>query len=236
MKHLHYFILAVTLFVFFSAFSTTANAQNAGSLDTTFGSGGIVNYQLGGSFQYYRGSLVKPDRKIIVVAAYTPNGGTTSKVAVMRFNEDGTFDQPFFNAGFSSDGYIKIANAIALQTDGKILVGGSGFNNALSVIRYNTNGSLDRTFGTKGSANTNFAVSSANSLKILPDGKIFAVGYASSQSGQDYTVVKFNQNGSLDTTFGSGGIVVTDLRLDGQHQRNRHRFGDSGRRQNRRRR
>ncbi len=212
MNNLKYFILTTPLALIFLAFSNPIEAQNVGSLDSTFGTRGIVNYQLGMS-QYYRDSLVQPDKKIVVAANWVQSGGGTSSGVVLRFNENGTFDQSFFNNGFSSAGHISSVNSVALQPDGKILIGGRGFNGGLSVVRFNANGSKDTTFGTNGSANTNFGSSMANVIKILPDGKIIAAGWADPQfnSQRDYAVVKFNADGILDATFGNTGIVITDL-------------------------
>lgn len=108
----------------------------------------------------------------------------------------------------------------ALQADGKILVA-VGFDNstiaaeAFGLVRYLSNGSLDTTFGRRGStqiAFTNF-VNSPSALAIQSDGKIVVAGTASSADGtvSEFAVARFNSNGSLDTTFGSGGKVTTNF-------------------------
>src|SRR5438876_3661786 len=112
-----------------------------------------------------------------------------------------------------------IANAVAVQADGKLVVVGQTYKNNdfsdedFAVTRYNTNGTLDNTFGTGGKVRTDFpglaAVPSA--VVIQPDGKIVVAGGAFPQFtfAGNFEVVRYNPNGSLDRSFGNGGIVTT---------------------------
>jgi uncharacterized delta-60 repeat protein len=112
-----------------------------------------------------------------------------------------------------------IANAVAVQADGKLVVVGQTYkNNDFSdedfvVTRYNTDGALDTTFGSRGRVRTDFpglaAVPSA--VVIQADGKIVVAGGAFPLFTflGDFEVVRYNPNGSLDTSFGAGGIVTT---------------------------
>ena len=113
-----------------------------------------------------------------------------------------------------------IPSDAALQTDGKIVVAVTFANSqfateAFGVARYLTNGSLDKTFGTNGSAQTAFTnfLNSTSGLAIQPDGKIVVVGNASSADGttSEFAMARFNTNGSLDATFGQGGKVTTNF-------------------------
>ncbi len=112
-----------------------------------------------------------------------------------------------------------IANAVAVQADGKSVVVGTTYkNNDFStedfvVTRYNTDGTLDSTFGRGGKVRTDFPGLAAvpSSVVIQSDGKIVVAGGAFplfTFSG-NIKVVRYNSNGSLDTSFGAGGIVTT---------------------------
>src|SRR5262245_19029267 len=114
-----------------------------------------------------------------------------------------------------------LANAVAAQTDGKLVVVGQTYKNNdfstedFAVARYNTDGTLDTTFGSRGRVRTDFpglaAVPSA--VVIQPDGKIVVAGGAFPLFTflGNFEVVRYNPNGSLDTSFGNGGIVTTNF-------------------------
>ena len=112
-----------------------------------------------------------------------------------------------------------IANAVAVQTDGKLVVVGTTYkNNDFSgedfvVTRYNTNGTLDNTFGSGGRVRTDFPGLAAvpSSVVIQPDGKIVVAGGAFPLFTflGNFELVRYNPNGSLDRSFGNGGIVTT---------------------------
>jgi uncharacterized delta-60 repeat protein len=112
-----------------------------------------------------------------------------------------------------------LANAVAIQADGKLVVVGETYqNNDFSgedfvVARYNPDGTLDRTFGSRGRVRTDFPGLAAvpSSVVIQPDGKIVVAGGAFPlfTFAGDFKVIRYNRNGSLDTSFGDGGIVTT---------------------------
>src|SRR5437870_6272102 len=112
-----------------------------------------------------------------------------------------------------------IANAVAVQADGKLVVVGQTYKNNdytdedFAVARYNTDGTLDTTFGSRGKVRTDFPGLAAvpSSVVIQPDGKIVVAGGAFPlfTFAGNFEVVRYNPNGSLDTSFGSGGIVPT---------------------------
>ncbi len=142
-------------------------------------------------------------------------------------SQQGDFDQTFGNAGLMTTKVLNTneTNGAAVQTDGKIVVVGGSFGsvgsqtspNAAQVLRYNTDGSLDATFDGDGIVTTavsGTAIGNSSSffdVVIQPDGKILAAGSASTGVNADFAVVRYNANGSLDTTFGTGGIVITDF-------------------------
>src|SRR5439155_8159035 len=143
---------------------------------------------------------------------------------------DGDLDPTFGTSGMVTtdiDHSTDIANAVAIQADGKLVVVGQTYkNNDYStedfvVARYNTDGTLDTSFGRGGKVRTDFpglaAVPSA--VVIQPDGKIVVAGGAFPlfTFAGDFKVVRYNPNGSLDTSFGSGGIVTTIFPGDGSY-------------------
>ena len=105
--------------------------------------------------------------------------------------------------------------AIALQADGKILVTGYTENNTqdIVVVRYNADGSLDTTFSDDGIQTTDlgFHDDVGNAIKVQPDGKIVVAGSTGSASVQNFALVRYNADGSLDTTFSGDGLVSTDF-------------------------
>ncbi|MFL5331337.1 MAG: hypothetical protein ACJ8C4_20815 [Gemmataceae bacterium] len=111
-------------------------------------------------------------------------------------------------------------NAIAVAPSGKIVVAGKVSDpsvqfagDAFGLACYNANGTLDTTFGTNGRAVTAVSIYGSHALGVTvqPDGKIVAVGYANGTLSEEFAVVRYNANGTLDSTFGSGGIVITDF-------------------------
>lgn len=114
----------------------------------------------------------------------------------------------------ASDDY---ANAVVVQPDGKIVLGGRGAEHQgdFALIRLDRDGNLDPTFGTGGRVLTDFSGTSdnINGLVLQPDGKIVAVG-SSVKNGNDFAIARYNTDGSLDTSFGDGGKVVHTITAD----------------------
>jgi len=111
--------------------------------------------------------------------------------------------------GTDNDGY-----GVVIQADGKLVGAGetnNGINYAFALVRYNTNGTLDATFGTGGKVTTAVGTSddSAYALAIQADGKLAVAGETFNGSTWDFALVRYNANGTLDATFGTGGKVTT---------------------------
>ncbi len=131
-------------------------------------------------------------------------------------NSNGALDPTFGSDGkVTTDfgGYEK-GHALAIQTDGKLLVAGYAAgqaNDDFALVRYNNDGSLDSTFDTDGFVTTDLgSYDYGYALTIQGDGKIVVAGYSGSDN-VDFTVVRYNNDGSLDTTFDMDGFVTTDL-------------------------
>jgi len=105
-----------------------------------------------------------------------------------------------------------------LQPDGKIVVAGQALTGAgfdVALARYESDGTLDDTFGTGGKVLTDFGGRNdlASSVAVLPDGNIVVAGQASVARGLGFALARYNSSGTLDDSFGAGGIVTTDFGL-----------------------
>ena len=186
--------------------------SQAGSLDLTFGGTGIVTKALD-SNAYCRAIAIQNDGKIVTVGERTISN-FNSDFVLMRYNSNGALDNTFGTNGVSLTNFSArvFAYAVAIQSDGKILVAGS--NTCFAIARYNTDGSIDNTFGNNGIASTfivGVKASTAYSITIQSDGKIIAAGTTANTSNKDFAIVRYNSDGKLDNSFGSGGIVSTQI-------------------------
>ncbi len=180
-----------------------------GSIDSTFDNDGIVIPNISTAYVQGFNAVIQSDNKI-VVATQSFNGPNVD-FAIIRLNTNGTLDSTF-----DADGKVyidlvgdDIAAAIALQTDGKIVVGGMS-NSDFVVVRLNTNGSLDNTFDTDGKVRTPITIGDdeVSAMAIQSDGKIVLTG-SSNIAGNVHTLVRYTTNGSLDTSFDTDGILIT---------------------------
>jgi uncharacterized delta-60 repeat protein len=188
-----------------------------GSLDTTFGTLGKVLTNVNGADDFGYTLKVQPDGKILLAGSTMVNGNVDC--GIVRYESDGTLDTTFGNGGIvisntSPGNYPDFIRAIVLQTDGKIIASGRVWNGSTSVFgttRYNTDGSLDNTFGTGGSVMTPLSANGAEDYDVAlqSDGKIVCVGENNTGSTYKAVIVRYNANGTLDNTFGTGGIVNT---------------------------
>jgi uncharacterized delta-60 repeat protein/uncharacterized repeat protein (TIGR01451 family) len=206
-----------------------ARFNSDGSPDSSFGSGGKLTTSFGGSFASVSSIMLQPDGKIIAAgtADFNPRvPGAGLDFALARYQPNGGLDGSFGDAGkltFDFFGSFNQANAAALQSDGKIVVvGGAAYDNAnrsigFALARFNPNGSPDAVFGSGGKQITDFfgTGGQANGVVIQPDGKIVVAGTASDNAsrfaGTDFALARYNPDGSLDDSFGSGGRASVPL-------------------------
>jgi uncharacterized delta-60 repeat protein len=189
-----------------------AKYNRNGNLDTSFDLDGKVTTTFTNTSVDRAYALgIQSDGKIVVA------GESDNNFALVRYNTNGSLDNTFDFDGKVTTTFtntsIDRAYALGIQGDGKIVIAGES-DGKFALVRYNTNGSLDSTFGTNGGVIT--AVSSnyniAKSLRIQADGKIVVAG-PSSPNGLvfHFALVRYNTNGSPDTTFGTNGVVITDF-------------------------
>jgi uncharacterized delta-60 repeat protein len=192
-----------------------------GDLDPTFGTGGKVTTDFGGSEGGLAISLQNNGR--VVIAGRLLDPGPNDDFLVARYTGGGALDPSFDGDGrVTTDftGQFDGAFGVAVQRDGKIVVAGAGYPATsvgprdFAVARYNPDGSLDPTFGTGGKVLTTFrptSLDSALAVAIQRDGKIVAVGRSGNAQTSDFAVARYMPNGTLDASFAGDGLVVTQV-------------------------
>jgi uncharacterized delta-60 repeat protein len=193
-----------------------------GTLDTSFSGDGRQTTDFG-DFEDARGVALQTDGKIVVVGrtggCQCSTSPTPDDFALARYNPNGTLDTSFAGDGkqtttFRAHGLddFDVPTAVALQSDGKIVVAGYSFSGTsydFALARYNPNGSLDTSFSGDGRQTTNFGAGDdrATGVALQPDGKIVAVG----RGGDDFAIARYNPTGSLDTSFSGDGKQTADF-------------------------
>lgn len=204
--------------------ATAAKHVKAGSLDASFGRGGITT--LGAGTRLF-GVAVQGDGKAVAVGE--SGAGSSADLLVARFTTSGGLDRSFAHGGLAHGprlaGFDKnsVGRAVAIEPDGKIVVVGAAtdrsgtYTGGLLVERYNSNGSLDRSFASHGVANvlSGTLFGAGDAVTIQRDGKIIAAGSAQAAGSGGTTprvaVVRLKPNGALDSSFGGRGLDVIDL-------------------------
>jgi len=187
----------------------------AGDLDSRFGNGGVAITDISQTEDYAYAVAVQLDAKIVVSgqSGIYPDLHST----LVRYNRNGRIDSTFGTGGKvvvrfdSSSDYL---DAVAIQSDGKIVAAGSSRGTAFLLARFNADGSLDQTFGNNGSVLTTFGDPTAlgRAIAMQADGKIIVVGESGAgpySELNDFVLARYNSDGSLDQNFGSAGKVKT---------------------------
>jgi len=184
-----------------------ARTLSNGQPDTSFGSNGQAPLVTSAS-----AIALQADGKILVGSAGFASG------SLARYNTDGTLDKSFGILGQA--GSITPLVAIAVQSDGKILAVGANTSNlsvngnssGFGLIRFNSNGTLDGTFGTRGGVTTAFAgtpQTGASSVRLQTNGDIVVAGSAGNSGTSSFALARYLGTGGLDSTFGTAGLVTT---------------------------
>jgi len=187
---------------------------NAGfGADTGFGTMGIVRTPLGSADGAFEDVLVDPDGNYVVVGSIDQGGFDHGVIA--RYLSDGTLDTSFASTGMIITGLTKIRfNGVALQPDGKLVVVGSfdaGGGKDVLVMRFDADGTLDAGFNGSGIAITPVGTldDEASAVLVQPDDKIVvsATAHAAVIATERPSLIRYQPDGTLDSTFASGGIV-----------------------------
>jgi uncharacterized delta-60 repeat protein len=194
-----------------------------GVLDTTFAGGNVV-IPVGASDDYAYATAVQPDGKVLVAGRSAENLGD---FALVRLERDGTLDASFGKGGKVTTAIgdrDETAYAIALQTDGKIVLAGTTTSATtgrdFAIVRYETDGALDAAFGDGGKVVVSFSndADTGYALMIQQDRKIVVGGDANlgaSGTGLDFALVRLEPDGALDDTFGDGGKATASISSNG---------------------
>lgn len=207
-----------------------ARFTGSGQLDTSFGSGGIINLSntnpsvTAGPTQI----AVEKNGRILVASGSLAPSPLLQAGMITRYDANGSIDATFGASGTSAS--VASASALVLQSNGKIVVAGTltskvnappaGSDLGFGVIVYNSNGMIEKTFGTGGVAvadfGTNAPLSGAFAIAIQSNGDLVAGGAASlgavnASFNSAFGLARFTSAGVLDSSFGTGGLVTTTI-------------------------
>jgi uncharacterized delta-60 repeat protein len=192
-----------------------------GSLDSSFGTGGKVTTTFGTSGDYATGLALQADGKIVAVGNTEVDSiNHIFNIAVARYTANGLLDTSFGGTGklvTQIAGGQSMAGGVVIQADGKILVGGYGQVGTatnFALLRFLPGGSLDTSFGSFGRVNTDFGANNpsfGNALALQPDGRIILAGRAMLGGLNEVALARYNSDGTLDPSFGTGGKLTTQV-------------------------
>jgi uncharacterized delta-60 repeat protein len=220
-------VAAGTVFVDFSTDDSSdtdfglARYNPDGTLDATFGNGGKVLTDFAGYNDDALAVLIQPDGKI-VAAGSAKDPFTYYDFALARYLPDGTLDTAFGHGGKMRTDFgvqnLDQARAAVLQPDGKIVLAGFASlafgDTRYAAARYNADGTIDKSFGSKGRTQLHFGTccERMNSLLLQSDGKLVMVGFPDSESSDsDFVLARLDTHGALDPGFGKNGWVRTSF-------------------------
>lgn len=203
------------ILIFISLFSSLGFSQNDGSLDTSFGSGGIV---INDAFTSTGADLtILSDGKILVA-------GYLNSITLRRYNPDGTPDTTFNPVNTGVFGGV---SSMVLQPDQKVLVAGLSTSLTGFIIRFNQDGTLDTNFGVGGIVNTSFY--NITKIKLNSTTNKLIIGAVTRVGTNNYfSIARYNSNGSIDTTFNNNGVLtfptaysfpkISDIKFDSSNR------------------
>lgn len=202
-----------------------ARYNATGKLDRSFGTGGKTTVALDPGGDGVQAIAFQADGRIVSAGSVIHDNFTIA-FSLGRFNADGTLDQTFGSNGAVQTNFGDSScegNDLVVQADGRIIVAGTtgaGSYSALNdfaLARYNSDGSLDQTFGNGGKLTTHFpgvanTGSSAFAAALQRDGKLVVAGtYVNESTPNAFALARYNNDGSLDNSFGNRGLVTTRI-------------------------
>jgi uncharacterized delta-60 repeat protein len=214
--------VAVAVFVLVTALVPAASAV-PGTLDATFGVGGALRTNIGGTYDWAYATAIQPDGHILAAGVSEARG--TYDFALARYSSAHDLDPNFGEAGVVLLDFGRSfdwAYALALQPDGRIVVAGvsdATGSKDFALARLNADGTLDHTFGEGGLVTEDRRSLTADiihGVAIQSDGKIVVAGVAYEDVATldphgDFMVARYHPDGSPDLTFGVGGVMTTDF-------------------------
>lgn len=206
----------------FSTYFLVKRYFKNGDLDKSFGNGGEVVTSFTDK-DIATSVVCQPDGKIVVGGVIDDYSLADDKFGIVRYMPDGSLDETFGNSGKVTTDLNKngeILNALALQEDGKLIATGADNNNLnvysnMVAVRYNIDGSIDKTFGTKGQVEISFEKlnGETKSIQIQKNQKIVLAGntFSYSKSVNDFVVARLLPDGLIDSAFGDQGKTISDF-------------------------
>ena len=207
-----------------------ASAGQPGAVDTTFANHGIAAFGSGpaANISFIAAEAVQPDGKVVMVGPTKPDQSGDTEMGVVRLNRNGSLDTSFGSGTGAvlidfGTGNSATATAVALQTNGDIVVAGAAFvgTDQIGVARLTSSGSLDATFNSTGATPGETTVNTGDTAQDPPDTvglavqpsdqKIVVVGTQSLVSGSAFQVSRLTTGGQLDTSFNGTGTVTTQI-------------------------
>ena len=194
-----------------------ARLDSNGTLDGSFDGDGLVSTDVNGGGDVANDVAFDSNHKIVAVGAGA--GAKNRDFALARYKADGSLDDTFGVNGKVSTAGTDRALAMTIDDSGDIVVAGSYFNIQtrnldFGLARYNSNGILDSSFGSEGTGKLNVPMrdgGQAEGVAIDSAGHILVGGFASNGSDRDFALARLDSNGTLSTTFGTGGRVFTNV-------------------------
>jgi uncharacterized delta-60 repeat protein len=195
---------------------------SAGARDSAFGTKGITTVDVNGATDNARGVVAQPDGKL-VFGGYSRDSAGVINPVIIRTTSDGKLDSAFGKDGVATDsvlpGGVAEAYGIALQGDKFVLAGygrGASADEKVDMMsmRFNADGSWDKTYGTDGLTRIDIAgdADRGRNLVVLPDGRVLVVGSGSPEAGKsDAMVVLLDKDGKPASRFGTDGRVLSEL-------------------------
>jgi uncharacterized delta-60 repeat protein len=184
---------------------------SGGSLDTSFDTDGILTTDIGGDDDIANAISMAETGDILV--AGTSYDGDNDDFAVVRYTSGGTLDSTFDTDGIVTTGFrtSSSASSITIDGDGNILVAGTSYNGDFAVVRYTSNGTLDPNFGRRGKITTSIGEDARANAIAIYDGLTHVAGTSYNGSDDDFAVARYTNRGTLDSTFGTYGILTTAI-------------------------
>jgi uncharacterized delta-60 repeat protein len=194
-----------------------ARSNSDGSIDQSFNTTGFVEPSFGRDEDRVKSILIQPDGKIVVAGVslvYTTNGIMTD-FALARFSIGGSLDPSFGSDGqvltYLDQGYYDVAS-IVIQKDGQLVVIANMGQNSFGMLRYNSNGTLDTTFGINGVVKTDESIQAfTKSGTSQQDGKLLIGGEILIDGTRLLGLARFQKNGELDFSFGTNGFATINI-------------------------
>ena len=207
----------VTGFAAFAIFVVSAAGApgSAGDLDPSWGGAGFVTTPFPGEYSFADGVAVRGGDVTAVGGVFATDGD----FALARYNRDGSLDDSFGTGGLVTTGFTlgsdDLASAAAYQEDKLVAVGYTtpdGVTFSFALTRYLRNGTLDPSFGSGGKVVSSFSGYDFADAVVVKGDKIIVAGESrSGGGGNNFIVARYNRDGSLDSSFGTGGFVTTDF-------------------------